>query len=458
MKHLNKMLSNTCLIVNLFSKTSITTNTRVIKQFIPMKKLITLCLATLSMATDMQAQYVPNTEYSNDGKHRGLDFNVMTGYHIGVGKNKDNGSIPFEVGLGKQFHPNIYLGLTTGAWIDTSGDTDPMIPIAVNTKIMFPRNEKNAMKPFIDFRLGYLLNTASDITIDMGEYGGKETISMPDYVMMEIMPGIQIPMTKKTDFLLALGYTHGFATKGGNGAGFFTIKAGLNFHKTAVKEVRYPREKVPTRNRGFQLTFEAGGSCINHDLGGGGNIVATAKLNPHFSVGGGLGYEKIFPNDLSEDNHDIQFVFSTDEKEDFDSYDWSISNIKAFARGVYRVIDRKFSPFVSIDAGATLVSANDEGLRKYNNYEIAGTSPDGVYFFTTPAVGVSMRTTKNSYLELKAGFTFIPNLVDAQKGVIKKKYDNIYYATRGVHCMNPFVSFGFTHTFGKRGKRVKPAY
>lgn len=182
----------------------------------------TLLLA-LCMAAGAYAQNNGGTQkYSNDGRHKGLDFNLSTGYHVGVGDFKDMGSIPVEIGLGKQFHPNLYVGLGTGAWIGTEEGSKPMIPITADAKLMFPL-QSTQIKPVITVRLGYLLNTAEDVEGGKVDYGGYEIetegYSMPDFVMMEIMPGVQLPVSKTTDFLLSAGYTHGFGTKGGGGGG-----------------------------------------------------------------------------------------------------------------------------------------------------------------------------------------------------------------------------------------------
>ena len=182
-----------------------------------------------------------------------------------------------EIGLGKQFMPNLYVGLGTGAWIGTKG-SDPMIPITADAKLMFPI-KSTPIKPILTFRLGYLLNTAGDVEGGSQEYEGyeyeTEGYEMPDFVMMEIMPGIQLPISKTTDFILSAGYTHGFATKGGGGGGFFTVKAGLNFHKDPNKKKLGPkREKVPTRNKGLQFTLEGGGNLDNGaDFGYGFNHI-----------------------------------------------------------------------------------------------------------------------------------------------------------------------------------------
>lgn len=420
-------------------------------------RLYSLFIA-VCMAAGTQAQGSDTPKYSNDGRHKGLDFSIMTGYHAGVGDFKDMGSIPVEIGLGKQFHPNLYVGLGTGAWIGTEEGSKPMIPITADAKLMFPL-QSTQIKPVITVRLGYLLNTAEDVEGGKVDYGGYEIetegYSMPDFVMMEIMPGVQLPVSKTTDFLLSAGYTHGFGTKGGGGGGYFTVKAGLNFHKNPNKIKLGPkREKVPTRDKGLQFTLEALGNFGGFDMGFGGNLVCTYKLNPHFSVGGGIGYETYQPfcmDEFSHDPHsnDIQVIRLYDEVhgEEFYDYYGSVNSLNIFARGVYRVIDRRFSPFVSVDAGVGMVSYDGELMRGYDNVVEA---PSKVTPFVSPAVGLSIRTTKNSYIDVKAGYTF------ATGPKAQKSYsEDTYVSTATRNMTKPFVSLGFTHTFGKRGKRLR---
>ena len=100
-------------------------------------RLYTLFIA-VCMAAGTQAQGSDTPKYSNDGRHKGLDFSIMTGYHAGVGDFKNMGSIPVEIGLGKQFHPNLYVGLGSGVWIGTEEGSKPMVPITADAKLMFP--------------------------------------------------------------------------------------------------------------------------------------------------------------------------------------------------------------------------------------------------------------------------------------------------------------------------------
>ena len=226
-------------------------------------------------------------KYSIDGKHRGLDFSINAGYNAGVGDMKGSSFLPLEIGVGKQFHPNLYIGVRSGAWVAVSDKATAQIPIMSDFKVMFPSSSEGKLKPIINARFGYLLNTEGDKEIEV-EDGEGGTISAKsesvDMIVMELMPGVQIPISKTADFILSAGYTHGFATKGGGGGGFFSVKTAINFHKRDTK--RPPREKVETRDKGLQYTIE-GVANNRTQFGGGGNLVFTYKLNPHISIGAG---------------------------------------------------------------------------------------------------------------------------------------------------------------------------
>lgn len=237
--------------------------------------LIALLVGLTSPAV---AQENNTNKYSIDGKHRGLDFSISAGYNAGVGDMKGSTFLPLEFGLGKQFHPNLYVGMRSGAWVAISDKATAQIPIMSDFKVMFPGATEGKLKPIINARLGYLLNIEGDKEIKANDgMGGtiSTTIKSCDMIVMEIMPGIQIPLSKTTDFILSAGYTHGFATKSGGGnGGYFSVKTAFNFHKRDTKKVKAPREKVDTRDKGLQLTIE--GELNNRErTGGGGNLVLT---------------------------------------------------------------------------------------------------------------------------------------------------------------------------------------
>ncbi len=424
-----------------------------------MKRIYTI-LTCLLFAIGIQAQHVSSkseADVYNDGKHRGLDFSLKTGVHIGVGDAKGTNFIPVELSLGKQFHPNLYLGLGSGVWIGTKG-ADPLIPITADSKIMFPL-QSSKLKPIINFRLGYMISLdggSGEQTIedDYGYSHNMPSVKTPDLILMELMPGIQFPVSPTADFMLSAGYTHGFATKGSGNSGFFSVKAGINFHRDSYKKGP-KREKVPTRNKGLQFTLEGGGFICDEydDLGAGANLACTYKLNPYLSVGGGIGYSNTTPFEGS-DGHDIQHVFRRGENvsEYYYAMSGSLTLLKLFARATYRPFKNRFSPIVSVDLGANHLSFDEDVFGEAFNYiemDILE-QPSEFGCFITPSIGFSLRTTKNSYLELKAGYQFNQKI----KG--QKTYrDNDYYSVRDKSISSPMFTLGFTHTFGKRGKRLR---
>lgn len=388
-------------------------------------------------------------KYSIDGKHRGLDFSINAGYNAGVGDMKGSSFLPLEIGVGKQFHPNLYIGVRSGAWVAVSDKATAQIPIMSDFKVMFPSSSEGKLKPIINARFGYLLNTegGKEIEVEDGE-GGTITAKSEsvDMIVMELMPGVQIPISKTADFILSAGYTHGFATKGGGGGGFFSVKTAINFHKRDTK--RPPREKVETRDKGLQYTIE-GVANNRTQFGGGGNLVFTYKLNPHISIGAGGGYHAFSPYNQKSDGDDyIQYI----ERgvEDKLCYQSDIQMYNFFARGNYRLTDRRFSPMATMDIGVRKYNI-DEDFYGYNEnlYEVLGFPSTSLY--VAPAIGVSIRTTKNSYFEFKLGYNIGSN-VKAKK--VADFENDVYASTPSKNMSYGFFSIGFTHTLGKRGARL----
>lgn len=388
-------------------------------------------------------------KYSIDGKHRGLDFSINAGYNAGVGDMKGSSFLPLEIGIGKQFHPNLYIGVRSGAWVAVSDKATAQIPIMSDFKVMFPSASEGKLKPIINARFGYLLNTegGKEIEVEDGE-GGTITAKSEsvDMIVMELMPGVQIPISKTADFILSAGYTHGFATKGGGGGGFFSVKTAINFHKRDTK--RPPREKVETRDKGLQYTIE-GVANNRTQFGGGGNLVFTYKLNPHISIGAGGGYHAFSPyNQKSEGDDYIQYIERGVEYKL--CYQSDIQMYNFFARGNYRLTDRRFSPMATMDIGVRKYNI-DEDFYGYqeNLYEVLGFPSTSLY--VAPAIGVSIRTTKNSYFEFKLGYNIGSN-VKAKK--VADFENDVYASTPSKNMSYGFFSIGFTHTLGKRGARL----
>lgn len=388
-------------------------------------------------------------KYGIDGKHRGLDFSINAGYNAGVGDMKGSSFLPLEIGVGKQFHPNLYIGVRSGAWVAVSDKATAQIPIMSDFKVMFPSSSVGKLKPIINARFGYLLNTegGKEIEVEDGEGGTISAKSESvDMIVMELMPGVQIPISKTADFILSAGYTHGFATKGGGGGGFFSVKTAINFHKRDTK--RPPREKVETRDKGLQYTIE-GVANNRTQFGGGGNLVFTYKLNPHISIGAGGGYHAFSPYNLKSEGDDyIQYIERGVEYKL--CYQSDIQMYNFFARGNYRLTDRRFSPMATMDIGVRKYNI-DEDFYGYqeNLYEVLGFPSTSLY--VAPAIGVSIRTTKNSYFEFKLGYNISSN-VKAKK--VADFENDVYVSTPSKNMSYGFFSIGFTHTLGKRGARL----
>lgn len=388
-------------------------------------------------------------KYSIDGKHRGLDFSINAGYNAGVGDMKGSSFLPLEIGVGKQFHPNLYIGVRSGAWVAVSDKATAQIPIMSDFKVMFPSSSVGKLKPIINARFGYLLNTegGKEIEVEDGEGGTISAKSESvDMIVMELMPGVQIPISKTADFILSAGYTHGFATKGGGGGGFFSVKTAINFHKRDTK--RPPREKVETRDKGLQYTIE-GVANNRTQFGGGGNLVFTYKLNPHISIGAGGGYHAFSPyNQKSEGDDYIQYIERGVEYKL--CYQSDIQMYNFFARGNYRLTDRRFSPMATMDIGVRKYNIDEDFYGyKENLYEVLGFPSTSLY--VAPAIGVSIRTTKNSYFEFKLGYNIGSN-VKAKK--VADFENDVYASTPSKNMSYGFFSIGFTHTLGKRGARL----
>lgn len=411
-----------------------------------MRHLYILTALLLGFINPAAAQ---ENKYGIDGKHRGLDFSINAGYNAGVGDMKGSSFLPLEIGVGKQFHPNLYIGVRSGAWVAVSDKATAQIPIMSDFKVMFPSSSVGKLKPIINARFGYLLNTegGKEIEVEDGEGGTISAKSESvDMIVMELMPGVQIPISKTADFILSAGYTHGFATKGGGGGGFFSVKTAINFHKRDTK--RPPREKVETRDKGLQYTIE-GVANNRTQFGGGGNLVFTYKLNPHISIGAGGGYHAFSPYNLKSEGDDyIQYIERGVEYKL--CYQSDIQMYNFFARGNYRLTDRRFSPMATMDIGVRKYNIDEDFYGyKENLYEVLGFPSTSLY--VAPAIGVSIRTTKNSYFEFKLGYNIGSN-VKAKK--VADFENDVYASTPSKNMSYGFFSIGFTHTLGKRGARL----
>lgn len=416
--------------------------------------LLFVCSHLSAQQIQESASLAPNESATvkKDGRHRGLDFSVDAGYHIAT--KGGGGSVSTEIGIGKRFNKNFYWGIGTGAFLPT-GDGDPSIPVTSDFKVYFPL-KSTSLIPGAMIRAGYVFNTAEDVTVGSGKH--KTTVEVPDNIMIQIMPTLELPLSKRVDFNFGVGYTHFIPTKGSGGSGAFSVRTGFSFHKSPVR-----KPKKPIRDRGMQVTLEGGKMNFGSDEydGAMGALVFTYKFNPHIQLGIGAGDD--FVSSYVEDG--VKSLRVRNDGEAFrggDDIDVSISAVKVFARGVYRLTNRRFSPFVACDAGVRIYSFDDLYGYEVNDADhsieqVLG-KPSSMGLFAAPALGLSLRTTNNSYLELKAGYSFAPAL-SGKRGEAEYDAYNFHFihtaSCEPLKMSAPFVSLGFTHTFkwgGKWGK------
>ena len=409
-----------------------------------MKKYI-LFLLPLFICSNIAAQQTQETMQSaeNNGRHRGLDFSIDAGYHIAT--KGGGGSISTEIGIGKRFNKNFYWGIGTGVLIPT-GDGDPSIPITSDVKVFFPL-KSTSLTPGAIIRAGYVINTASDITVGKGKHA--TTIEVPDNIMIQIMPSLDIPLSKRVDFNLAVGYAHFIPTKGGGSSGAFCIRTGFGFHKSPIR-----KPKKPIRDRGMQLTLEGGKIGFGGDEydGGMGAFVFSYKFNPHINIGIGFGGD--FVSSYAENG-----IKSLQIRDDGNVYRRSsdinedIYAIKAFLRGQYRLTDRRLSPIVACDAGMRIYSYDDfygYSTEEGSVEQVLG-KPSSIGLFVSPSIGLSLRTTNNSYLELKAGYSLAPGISGKRNEMEYTTSNNLHFihtaSSKPLKMSAPFITLGFTHTF-----------
>lgn len=396
------------------------------------------------------------TDDSN-GRHRGLDFSVDLGYDIST-KGGD-GALAAELELGKRFSKSFYWGIGGGAYIPT-GSGDPMIPITTNARVFMPISGAK-ISPFVGLKAGYVLNTAGDVTVGTGKY--KQTVEMPDYIMVQIMPGFQYPLSNGIDFNFGAGYTHFIPASSGNSYGAIAIRAGFNFHKGNTTKAKSPR--IPTRDKGPQITLEGGkmgfGMHGSKEYDGFlGDIVLSYKLNPNLSIGIGGGVDAVH----TEIEDGIKrYLLRWDGDEYNNTYEFEMGNFtatKAFIRGQYRLTDKKLSPFASCDVGLRFYSYDDtadEHTYFYKElekqYDVTLGDFPSTAFFVSPAIGLSLRTFNNSYLELKVGYSLSSGdkskhieLENSRSDIIQQ----VILDREKVSFSAPYVTLGWTHTFGSR--------
>lgn len=403
--------------------------------------------------------------------HRGLDFNIDLGYNIAT--KGGGGSLAAGLELGKRVNKNFYFGVGAGTYI-SSGNGDISIPITADFKVYYPLNNTK-IAPFLGLKAGYVINTA-DVTYTVGKQ--TYTTEIPDAIMIEIMPGVQIPLSNSIDFNVGIGYAHSIPTKGSGSGGAIAIRAGFGFHKSMIQKVT---KNIPTRDKGFQLTLEADGTNLwsigadSHFITGGGNLVFGYKVNPNISVGVGYGGAYMDARaSLITTTYTGNYDYKENEKgkkEVITNENTIISSDKEadgeygamhkfFVRGQYRLKNDRFSPIVNIDLGFRNLSFTYEkdyygNLRsvtgRYGDDYDSEYNPNKSSLFISPSVGFSLRTTNNSYFEMRLGY-MIAGKIDG-KTADKEYYTNkmlSIYEQKARSTSGGFLTIGWTHTFGSR--------
>ena len=358
----------------------------------------------------------------------------------------------FDIGLGKRFD-NMYFGLGTGVWTGTESESDAIIPIAVDWDAFWG---KGRIVPTGKMRLGFGVNTAKDIHI------GKETIKMPNYLVTQVMPGIRIGLSRSVDLDLAVGLTGLTSVGGSKGAGgktnvFLSFGGALNFHKST--NVGPKKTKKPVRSRGLQIVIEGVKSGFSDDdgeySGYGGALTVTYKFNHNLSAGIGIGTDGVESSII--DGLGLLKIEEGKVVEQYKTVATMNTCPKIFVRGMYSLNKKRFSPFISCDAGLRLYSFDygygSEEKSLEDIFDIVGDYPSSALYIE-PAVGISIRTTNNSYFDIKVGHSLSPS-VSSKHADITDESCCVAAHRASFKVTAPFVSVGFRHTFGIGSKWFK---
>lgn len=382
--------------------------------------------------------------------HKGLDFSINTGLNIAT---KGGGvGVPVDIMLSKKFTKNFAFGIGAGVDIPTKGDA--IIPIFADFKGFVPL-QSTGITPYLDVRLGYAINTADDVTVGKGNY--KTTVEMPNFFTFAIVPSVRFPLGHRCDFDCGIGYEH-FVGLGknssGSGSGNVVFRAGFNFHKsTNPNRVKKPKF---THDSGFEFGFDIFGW---HNAGL--DLILGYKIDPRFSVAIGGGIAASTARNLKINSKVVGWSEANmkGNMTEIENESWSehFGGYQIFVRGTYRALDKRFSPIAMVDLGITngledFASSHSFGGNGQKTELHASVSP--AHFFVRPAVGVSLRCGKNSYLEARVGY----DVSGSKKNTDCIKDGNLWSRPYDVksaeltHSVKGFsglyVGIGWKHTFG----------
>ncbi len=354
------------------------------------------------------------------GGHRGLDFGVDLDFMV----QKGGGSFSPDITIGKRFSKNFYAGLAGGPQIPFQGGGVNSGTVAADFKYLYPLPNRKNLLPGGMLRIGY--------------YGDFSDYS---YVMFSIMPTFQFVASKTVDLNCGLGFAEYVHTgSGGANSAAFAIKVGFDVHKPAEHQKIMLRHNK-TVDSGLELTLEgnyATGGTIDGAMGA---LVVDYKWNPYLSFGVGFAYGTI---DLNKKNGVTVTTTNSNgtesiKHEDLEAPDNS-NTAKLFLRGNYRILKGNHSPLVSCDLG--LIFSDMEEWR------VGDEKPATTEVFFYPAIGYSLRTTSNSYLYAKVGYTvsspitksYETSSTNSKNAITTTKYDKLKES--GI-----YFAVGYTHTF-----------
>ncbi len=341
----------------------------------------------ITIPTQSTTPTIPATHIL-DG-HRGIDVELRGSYLYGMGDSKGYGMFAAELAIGKRLSNSFYFGLVGGVWSSTGDGSDPVLPLMIETQAYTRLTKK--LRLTAGLGLGYGINTAADIHVPHSH----DVIHMPNYLLWSLHGGMQIAAMRQVD--ISLGAMMGVMVPVGgdvNGEGSVYIgpRIALNFHRGEQ------HARKPIRDSGMQLTVEGEMDNSEQFTGLGPAMAVTYKWDPHLSFGLGGGYSHSWSD--SDDAYTEQVHFSGNKVGGgYSPYaDVEHDSFHFFARGQWRLTDKRLSPVASLDMGLRHYSiSQDIGLTSKKN---SHTLP-----YAKPQVGLSLRLLSNNiYLEGKVGY------------------------------------------------------
>ncbi len=350
---------------------------------------------------------------SYPGMHPGMDFMI----ELGPNFSRGGASFSSSIGVGKRISKNFFFGVLGNVSV---GSGDPSYMFNLSPRLYVPIG--NSKASFVaDFRTGVGFSQ-----YDMPTFSKKGTVTGYEtktscFIPISIMPSISYAVSSKVDLNFGVGYLCSVNTKGGGAGHAGMVRVGLNVHKKNYDAEQKPKPAI--RNNGFQMSYEGDfttGHYDNFNLA----LVPTYKFNPHFSAGLGFGigtWSQL--RGWEYDNIGLDGTYYI--------YNNGAINYRIFARGNYRLTDKKLSPFANVDLGV-----HSRGLEKeeyhegswvYNNNEDVRKAA----FFLQPSIGLSLRTANNTYLTAMLGY----HITSAPRNI------------PGYSFCGANISIGFTHTF-----------